>query len=643
MKLNLGKLIGSSSVLLAFVIICVIMGVLTPTFFTVDNIRLVILHACINAVLAVGLTFVIITAGIDLSVGSVLAFCGIMLGISIRSGVPLPLALVICIAVGVACGLTNGFIITRMKLPPFIATLGMMSIARGAALVVSDGKPISSFSDSFLFIANGTIVGIPVMILITAVVYILAHLTLTRTPFGRHVYATGGNQEAARLSGVDTGKVLLWVYMISGLLCGLAAIMFTARVNSAGPTAGLMYELFAIAAAVIGGTSLMGGFGNVWGTLIGALIISVINNGLNLLNVSSYIQQIVIGTVIILAVFVDALKERSKGKSSFGDLVRKHVAASVIIIVALVAGLSVVAVKMHSASKTKSLILIVKTLNNPFFVDMERGAQEEVRKYPGYDLVVQGPDMETDVERQLQIMENAIQKKVAAITVAPCGSKEVITSIKKANEAGIPVLTIDVRADEKLMAEKKARVETYIGSDNYTGGKLAGKFIAEKLKGRGNIIILEGIAGHENVENRRKGCADFLKNYPGIKIVASQTANAERGKGFEVTMNLLQAYPDVNAIFGVNDEMAMGALEAVKQSGKLGKIIVVGFDASDDAKAAMRKGELAGSISQYPQVMGREAVDSMIKVIEGQKIPEEIPTKVELVTQETLAAKAPVK
>ena len=248
-------------VFMAFIIICAVISVLSPNFLSVTNLKNVMLQASINAVLAVGLTFVIITAGIDLSVGSVLAFSGITLGFALHGGIPLLPALLIGLLSGSVFGFINGFLVTRGKLPPFIVTLGTMSIARGLALILNNGKPISDFDSSFRFIADGRIIGIPVFILIVALVYILAYIILNKTPFGRYVYATGGNPEAAHLSGINTKKVLLWVYIISGLLSGLGAIMLTARIDSAQPTAGIMFELDAIAATVIGGTSLMGGYG----------------------------------------------------------------------------------------------------------------------------------------------------------------------------------------------------------------------------------------------------------------------------------------------------------------------------------------------------------------------------------------------
>ena len=305
-----GRQLGTLSGLLVLV---VALWILTPHFLTISNLLNVAEQATIIAIIAVGMTFVIITGGIDLSVGSVLAFSGVVMASSLQSGVPLPFALMIGLGVGLLCGVVNGLLITIGRLPPFIATLGMMSVARGAALMFTEGRPISGFSEGFRSIATGEILRIPAPVVIMIVVYVIAHFVLKRTKLGRYTYAIGGNEEAALLSGINVRLNKTLVYGIAGLLSGLAAILLTARLNSAQPIAGMSYELDAIAATVIGGTSLLGGEGTISGTLIGALIMAVLRNGLNLLSVSSFFQQVVIGSVIILAVLIDmALKRRGK-------------------------------------------------------------------------------------------------------------------------------------------------------------------------------------------------------------------------------------------------------------------------------------------------------------------------------------------
>ncbi len=308
--LHYGRQFGTLIGLLALMLV---LWILTPYFFTVPNLLNVAQQTSINAIIAVGMTFVIITAGIDLSVGSIVAFSGVVLASVLRAGLPVPLALAVGLGVGLLSGLVNGLLITYGRLPPFISTLGMMSVARGGALLYSQGRPISGFSENFRLLATGETLHIPNPVIIMVLVYVAAHFVLTRTKLGRYTYAIGGNEEAAGLSGVNVRFYKAMVYGLSGLLSGLGAIILTARLNSAQPIAGIMYELDAIAATVIGGTSLMGGEGRVIGTLIGAFIMGVLRNGLNLLGISSFVQQTVIGSVIIVAVLIDmALKKQRK-------------------------------------------------------------------------------------------------------------------------------------------------------------------------------------------------------------------------------------------------------------------------------------------------------------------------------------------
>jgi len=239
---------------------------------------------------------------------------GVLLALAsaLEGGVPAPAAIALALATGTACGLVNGVLITFGRLPPFIATLGMMSVARGAALMLAEGRPISGFTEGFRALATGRVVIVPAPVILTAAVYLVAHFVLARTTFGRYVYAIGGNEEATRLSGVAVRFHKTAIYGVSGALSAVAAIVLTARLNSAQPIAGMMYELDAIAATVIGGTSLSGGSGSLVGTLVGALIMGVLRNGLNLLGVSSFLQQIVIGGVIVGAVLVDTILKRHR-------------------------------------------------------------------------------------------------------------------------------------------------------------------------------------------------------------------------------------------------------------------------------------------------------------------------------------------
>ena len=307
---ELGTLVGLAALFVA-------LWVATPHFATVSNLLNVLEQSTIIGIVAVGMTFVIVTGGIDLSVGSVVALAGIAFGLVFRASGSVALAAAAGLGAGTACGVVNGLLVTAGRLPPFIATLGMMSVARGVALMLADGRPISGFPDDFRRVATGDVLGIPAPALLMAALYALAALVLARTTLGRYAYAIGGNEEAARLSGIDVGRWKTTVYAVSGLLAATTSLVLVARLDSAQPIAGMMYELDAIAAVVIGGASLLGGAGSVLGTLVGALIMSVLRNGLNLLGVSSYAQQIAIGAVIVVAVLVD-VGVRRRGRRRTG-------------------------------------------------------------------------------------------------------------------------------------------------------------------------------------------------------------------------------------------------------------------------------------------------------------------------------------
>jgi ribose transport system substrate-binding protein len=277
-----------------------------------------------------------------------------------------------------------------------------------------------------------------------------------------------------------------------------------------------------------------------------------------------------------------------------------------------------------------TIAFVMKTLNNPFFIEMQKGAEEAAKKV-GATLIVQAADREIDVERQMQIIENLIERKVSALCITPSGSREIVPVIVKANKAGIPVLIVDTRADEKALAAAGGKVATFIGSDNYDGGKIAGAFIAEKLGGKGNVVVLEGIAGHETGDQRLRGFRESVAKHPGIKIVASQPANWERDQGFNVFQNILQAHPDVTGLFACSDLMALGALEAIRAAGKTGKIVVVGFDALPESRENIKKGTMAGTVAQFPQRMGGTAVEYADKLLKGEKIPDFTPVSIELI------------
>ena len=625
------RLLLDNGALTALIVLVIAMSALSGDFLTTDNLLNVGVQAAVTAILAFGVTFVIVSAGIDLSVGSVAALSATVLAWSAtQHGVPVVLAVILAIATGIAAGLVNGFLIAYGKLPPFIATLAMLSVARGLSLVISQGSPIA-FPDSVSHLGDTLGGWLPVPVLVMIAMGLIAAFVLGRTYIGRSMYAIGGNEEAARLSGLRVSKQKLAIYALSGVFAAAAGIVLASRLSSAQPQAADGYELDAIAAVVIGGASLAGGTGKASGTLIGALILAVLRNGLNLLSVSAFWQQVVIGVVIALAVLLDTVRRKAgatpvsgAGGGGKGKQATTYALAAVVT-VAIVGATSFLHNDSSTSTKPK-LGLSLSTLNNPFFVQIRSGAQAEAKKL-GLDLTV--TDAQNDASQQANQLQNFTSSNYGAIIVNPVDSDAASNSVKAADKAKIPVIAVD-------RGVNKAAVDTLVASDNIAGGELAAKTVAEKLGGTGKIVILQGQAGTSAARERAEGFAKGLKAYPGIKVLAQQPADFDRTKGLDVMSNLLQAHPDVQGVIAANDEMALGAIKAL--GSKAGKSVsVVGFDGTPDGLTAVKKGTLYASVAQQPSQLGKIAVDNALRAAQGKKVETTVKVPVKVVTKDNVA------
>ena len=288
----------------SFLLLCLALSLLTDRFLTVGNLTNVLRQSTINLIIAIGMTYVILTAGIDLSVGSVLALSTVVTADLLQRGVPIIPTILLGLTLGGILGMASGLLISRVKVPPFVATLGMMTVARGLALTYTQGRPITGLPSAFRYIGTGFLGPIPMPIIVAGVAFLAGYLLLTRTRMGMNIYALGNNPVAAHYAGIATSNYTTFVYVLAGALAALAGMILVARLDSAQPSAGISYEFDAIAAVVVGGTSFAGGQGSLLGTLLGVLVISVLNNGLNLLNVSSFYQPVVTGVVIALALLL---------------------------------------------------------------------------------------------------------------------------------------------------------------------------------------------------------------------------------------------------------------------------------------------------------------------------------------------------
>ncbi|GAA0597219.1 ABC transporter permease/substrate-binding protein [Streptomyces crystallinus] len=626
------RLLLDNGALTALVVLAVAMSLLSGDFLTTQNLLNVGVQAAVTAILAFGVTFVIVSAGIDLSVGSVAALSATVLAWSAtKQGLPVWLAVVLAIGTGLACGVVNGALVSYGRLPPFIATLAMLSVGRGLSLVISQGSPIA-FPESVSRVGDTLGGHLPVPVLVMVAMGLLTALILSRTYIGRAMYAIGGNEEAARLSGLRVKQQKIAIYALSGLFAAVAGIVLASRLVSAQPQAAQGYELDAIAAVVIGGASLSGGVGKASGTLIGALILAVLRNGLNLLSVSAFWQQVVIGAVIALAVLLDTARRRAGtaapgAGSAPGSGGKRSAAGLALAAVALAAVLGALSfVNTGSSGSSTKVGMSLSTLNNPFFVQMAAGAKAEA-KAAGIDLTV--TDAQNDASQQANQIQNFTGSGVKAIIVNPVDSDAVGPSVRGAGKADIPVVAAD-------RGVNKAETATLVASDNVAGGRLAAKTLADKLGGKGRIVVLQGTAGTSASRERGQGFAEGIKAYPGITVVARQPADFDRTKGLDVMTNLLQSHPEVTGVFAENDEMALGAAKALGQKAGT-SVAVVGFDGTPDGLKAVAAGTLYASVAQQPAELGRIAVRNAVRAAGGDTVDNMVKVPVKVVTRQNAA------
>ncbi|QDQ16333.1 substrate-binding domain-containing protein [Streptomyces spectabilis] len=632
--LDLRRVLLDNGALSALVVLVVAMSLLSGDFLTTQNLLNVGVQAAVTAILAFGVTFVIVAAGIDLSVGSVAALSATVLAWSAtKEGVPVWIAVILAVATGLACGVVNGVLVSYGKLPPFIATLAMLSIGRGLSLVISQGSPIA-FPESVSKVGDTLGGWLPVPVLVMVAMGLITALILARTYLGRSMYAIGGNEEAARLSGLRVKRQKIAIYALSGLFAAVAGIVLASRLVSAQPQAAQGYELDAIAAVVIGGASLAGGVGKASGTLIGALILAVLRNGLNLLSVSAFWQQVVIGVVIALAVLLDSLRRRTSASagtpagSTSSGAGRKGPQALKYTLAAVVAAAVIAAVSLWnngSSGASTKVGLSLSTLNNPFFVQMKEGARAEAEK-AGVELTV--TDAQNDASQQANQLQNFASGNMKAVIVNPVDSDAVGPAARAANKAGIPVVAAD-------RGVNKADVATLVASDNVAGGRQAAKALADKLGGKGTVVVLQGTAGTSASRERGQGFAEGIKAFPGIEVVAKQPADFDRTKGLDVMTNLLQSHSGVDGVFAENDEMALGAVKALgDRAGK--SVSVVGFDGTPDGLTAVADGTLYASVAQQPKELGRIAVRNAVAAADDEKVPSLVKVPVKVVTEKNV-------
>jgi ribose/xylose/arabinose/galactoside ABC-type transport system permease subunit/ABC-type sugar transport system substrate-binding protein len=595
-------------ILLAVVVTALVFYAAQPgegnRFLSLSNLEAVLMGISLDGLIAIGMTFVIITGGFDLSVGSTFAFGGLIVGVLLQSGVSTPLALLGAVLAGGAVGLFNGFFITRVKVNPFVTTLGSMTIVRGIVLVATQGNSITGFPAGFLAIGQDKLAGVFLPILVMLLFLIVSDFLLRKSRFLRKIYYIGGNEEAARLSGIDVDNLKVWMYVITGALSAFAGVIATAKTGATSPVAGTGAELRIIAAVVVGGASLSGGRGTIFGTFLGLMLTSIITNGLGFLRISFYAEGIVSGTILIIAVMLDQLtRERLRLFIRFLTTTRNkrmeralNVALVCIVVLLFVfrpwGAASTTTESKKADSSNEEYVFIGVSVGNPYWVDARLGLEDKARML-GVKSELRGPTG-NDPNQQVKEFEQLLARKPAGILIAPA-SNVMTPSINRAIEMGIPVVCIDTD-------DPSSKRFTYIGTDNYNAGRQTGTMLARALGGKGEVALLM-IPGQLNHEDRARGCKDVLATYPNIKVVKIGNDQALATEAEKVARSILQAYPNLAGFGCVDAAGGEGCAVAVKEAGKVGKVKIIAMDRNEATLEFIEQGIIEASIAQRTYTM----------------------------------------
>jgi ribose/xylose/arabinose/galactoside ABC-type transport system permease subunit/ABC-type sugar transport system substrate-binding protein len=599
--------------ILASVLLAVaVFGALNPRFLGLESALAILEGASSDGFMVIGMTIVIVCGAFDMSVGSAMAFCGLVAAMVLKAPAPVPLAVLAALAAGAFVGWVNGTIVSRLKINPFITTLGMMSILRGVVQVVTRSAPPTGFPASFLQIAWGTVftirlpwgpleVRFPVVLLVAAM--IAGDFLLRRLTYLRQVYFIGSNEEAARLSGIATARVKTFAFMLTGFLAGVTGVIVTSRTNAIDANAGLGAELRVIAAVIVGGASLSGGRGSILGSFLGLLLMQIITTGLVFIDVAAEAQQIAVGLVLILAAVI-ALSGSGFGRKlrSFLFTTRNKTMERILSIILAIALIVVVVVKVgpHRAStaaaepgpRDQHYVMISAVTGGPYWIDSKLGLRDKAREL-GVSAVFTGPPT-VDANAQIESVNRAIAQKVDGIIM--CAVADAVTpAIDKAIEAGIPV----VCADADAPSSKRL---SFIGTGNYNAGYQGGQQLAKLLGGRGEVALLY-IPGWDNLIQRIQGYKDALAKHPGITVVKIGNDKGSQTEAEKECRAILQAFPNLAGFGCVAAIGGQGAAVAVKQAGKTGQVKIVAMDRDEATLQFIQEGVIDASIAQRTYMM----------------------------------------
>lgn len=608
-------------VILAMVVLSIVVfGLLNPRFIGIEPAKAILEGASTDGLIVIGMTIVIVCGGFDLSVGSTMAAGGLATALAMKSGAPVSVAVMLGLFVGTLIGWLNGQVITKLKVNPFITTLGTMSILRGIVLVVTKNNPPTGFPKPFLEIAWGHVLGIPIPIIILAVAIILADVLLRHLRYLRQTYFVGSNEDAAALTGINVNAVKSFAFTVTGFLAALAGIMVAARADAVDPNEGLGAELRVIAAVIVGGASLSGGRGTILGSFLGLLLMQIITTGLVFVNVPPEAQLIAVGMVLILAAMIDQAgfplgrkliplltQTRSKKMERIVNVVL--VVCLIVVLVAKFGGGRGPAESVSgegSQASGQRYVMVALVTNIPYWIDSKAGLMDKAREL-GVHASFTGPT-NVDVNQQIDAMNRAIAQNVDGIIAVPA-SDALTPAINKAIEKGIPVVCVDTDAPS-------SRRYSFVGTGNYNAGYQGGEYLGKLLKGRGKVAVLT-VPGQDNLNQRVKGYRDALAKYPGVKIVQEANTMSSPTEGRKAARALLQAHPDLAGFACVEASGGQSAAIAVKETGRVGKVKIVAMDRDEPTLRAIDEGVIDASIGQRTYTMSYTALQMLYNIRNG--------------------------
>lgn len=564
---------GEGVLLLALIVLIGLFAVLLPgTFLTVTNAFEVIRFSVELGLLALALTPILIAGGIDLSVGSALGLCAVIFGLTAHTGrMPILVAVVITLVLGCICGVVNAVLITSFRLPALIVTLGTYSLYRGLAQGITRGAvSYTGFPARFLSLGQGYFLRVvPVQLPIFVVVIIAYTVLVHRSVIGRALYAIGLNKEGARYAGVPTQRYEALIYVLSGLLASIAAIVFVAHLGLAKADLGTGYELGAITAVVLGGTSVFGGRGTIHGTLLGLFFLSVLQNGIHLLALPSELTGVLSGVLLLAIVSADRIRGRNSGQDAVSAWTRTHqiATATAVLFFCVLAGWGLhrratVGASLNPGGAPHLVIAVMpKAKGDPYFISARAGAVEAAREL-GVDLIWDGPTS-LDASQQNELVENWITMRVDAIVVAVENKGSISTVLRKARQHGIAVLTWDADAEPDARDYFLNQATPKSIGDTLTDE--AARLLAEK----GQFAIITGALTAENQNEWISYIRQRVQErYPGMSVVTVQPSDDDRDKAFAQTQTILKVYPDLKLIMDVSAPAVPGSAEAVQQAGR---------------------------------------------------------------------------